>query len=283
MKLLIIGSGGMLGHMLTLYLKEQGYECCDVSKLHKCTEDTDCIDVLNFNVFSEYLFKGNFDVVINCAAMLVKASEENKVEAIKLNSLFPHWLERYYEKSNTRVIQVGTAGVYYGDNAPYFENSRHDTTNFYGQTKSLGELNNSKDLTVRSDYWGPDRRPEGVGLFNWALIQKKQVSGYNKVYINGISSLEFAKFIEYIINNPISGVINIHAKENITKADLLRKIYVSMKKDINVIDSPLTERNTCVKSERNDCMYKCKSYDQQLHELYEWIIKHKELYSHYFK
>lgn len=283
MKILIIGSSGMLGHILTLYLRYSGYDVEDISATFKWSDSTNIINVNDEIKIGTYLESKKFDVVINCAALLVKASETNKVEAIRLNSLFPHWVEKYYENTNTRIIQVSTAGVYYGDNAPYSEESRHDTNNFYGQTKSLGELNNSKDLTIRSDFFGPDMRKAGGGLFNWAMSQKDEISGYNKVFINGVTSLEFAKFIEYIIHNPIAGTLNLHSKDATSKAELLRKIYSIMKKNVKVIDNPLVERNTCIKSLRADCNYISKSYDQQIEELFQWIQSHKELYGHYYE
>lgn len=283
MKILIIGSSGMLGHVLTLYLIDRGYDVEDISATTKWKDNTKLINVNEEISIKTYLNNNKFDIVINCAALLVKESEKNKIGAIKLNSLFPHWLEDFYSTVSTQVIQVSTAGVYYGDKSFYSEEARHDTVNFYGKTKSLGELNNSKDLTIRSDFFGPDMNESGVGLFNWAMSNNDKVNGYNKVFINGVTSLEFAKFVDYIINNPIAGTVNLHSKEIISKADLLRKIYSIMKKDVQVIDNPSIERNTCVKSIRKDCFYIQKSYDQQLHELLQWISNHKELYGHYYK
>lgn len=282
MRVLVIGSGGMLGHMLTLYLKEAGYKVDDISYKFKCNEHTYCLDVLDEGELAGYLIGRDYSVVINCAALLVHESEKDKIRAIKLNSMFPHWLETFYAESETRVIQVSTAGVYYGDRAPYTEEDRHDTFNFYGKTKSLGELQNDKDLTVRSDFFGPDMKITGKGLFNWAVCQENMVTGFGNVFINGVTSLEFAKFIEHIIKNPISGSINLHSQDGISKADLLRKIYSYMNKNVIVTDDYEVKRNTCITSNRTDCHYVNKTYDEQLSELCDWICNHKELYSQYF-
>ena len=61
---------------------------------------------------------------------------------------------------------------------------------------------NEKDLTVRSDFIGPDMSENGSGLFNWIMNSTGYINGYSKVFFNGVTSLEFAKFIEKaIINN----------------------------------------------------------------------------------
>ncbi|MGO5069829.1 sugar nucleotide-binding protein [Roseburia faecis] len=282
MKILIIGSGGMLGHILTIYLKEKGYDVDNISKKFRCTDDTICFDVLDEKKMKEFLQQRKYNVVVNCVALLVKESEANKTLAVKLNSVFPHWLEDFYSNTDTRIIQVSTAGVYYGDNAPYSEESRHDAISFYGKTKSLGELDNKKDLTVRSDFWGPDMKADGSGLFNWAMKQKDKVTGFDKVYINGVTSLEFAKFVDYIIKKPLSGTINLYSIDILSKAELIRKIYGIMGRNIVVNDNSKIRRNTSIFSDRTECRYISKSYEQQLLELSQWIENHKNLYMHYY-
>ena len=191
-KILVIGSSGMLGHIVVMYLRERGYIVNDISFHNKMDKDTILLNVTDENTIQVFLKNKKFDYIINCAALLVNDSNLNKVEAIKINALFPHWLERFYSNTDTKIIQVSTAGVFYGDKAPYYEDDRSDAISFYGKTKSLGELCNEKDLTIRSDYFGPDIKSSGKSLFNWALQQKEKVNGYSRVYINGVTSLEFA-------------------------------------------------------------------------------------------
>lgn len=282
MRILVIGSGGMLGHMTTLYLAEQGYEVWDISKTKRCRKETALLDVCDMVVMSEYLNQHSFDVVINCAALLVRACEVNPEMAEMLNAKFPHWLEEFFERTPTRIIQVSTAGVFHGDYAPYSEMDRCDANGCYNDTKRRGELNNKKDLTVRSDFWGPDMSDGASGIFHWIMTEKGAVTGFSNVVINGVSSLEFARFIEGVIRFPMTGIYHLYSEESISKADLLRKICETFGRiDIQVSDVSEPRRNTSLETVREYTTYHRKGYEKQLDELKEWIKNHRELYPHY--
>lgn len=282
MKILVIGSGGMLGHITTLYLLEHGYEVFDISKTKKCRKETVLLDVYDKEALSGYLKQNDFDVVINCVALLVRASEANPQAAEELNEKFPHWLEKFYEATSTRIIQVSTAGVFAGDNATYSELDKCDATGCYSKTKQGGELNNQKDLTVRSDFWGPDMNEAASGIFNWIMTVNGEVSGFSNVVINGVSSLEFAYFVELVIRRPMFGIYHLYSGESISKANLLKLVCNSFhREEINVyeVDEPI--RNTSLETIREDTEYLNKGYIKQLEDLKEWIEHHKELYPHY--
>lgn len=282
MRILIIGSGGMLGHMTTLYLAEKGYDVYDISKTRKCRKETVLLDVCNTATLSEFLNEYHFDIVINCAALLVRASERNPKAAELLNAEIPHWLEKFFDGTSTRVIQVSTAGVFHGDHAPYSEMDICDAKGCYHGTKRRGELVNQKDLTVRSDFWGPDMSDIATGLFHWVMTTQGEVAGFSNVVINGVSSLEFAHFIEKIIHIPISGIYHLHSKKSISKADLLRKICnIYGRVDIQIRDVSEPRRNTSLVTIREYSSYHHKGYEQQLDELKEWIENHRQLYPHY--
>ncbi|MDD6193884.1 MAG: sugar nucleotide-binding protein [Lachnospiraceae bacterium] len=283
MRILVIGSGGMLGHMTTLYLAEKGYDVCDISKTKKCREETVLLDVCDTRTFSQYLKQHYFDVVINCVALLVGASEANPQMAHAINEEFPHWLENFFEGTPTQIIQVSTAGVFQGSNAPYPETADCDARGCYNITKYRGELHNSKDLTVRSDFWGPDMCEEASGLFHWIMTAEGVVNGFSNVVINGVSSLEFVCFIEEILGTSMTGIYHLHSEEPISKADLLRKICATFERtNIRVLGVTEPRRNTCLKTVTTHTTYHPKGYEQQMTELKEWMEKHRELYSHYF-
>lgn len=284
MKLLIIGSGGMLGHVLTFYLTEMGYEVIDVSRKRKCRKETILIDVLDVNSFSDFLKHNSFDMIINCAAILPKNAMKTPSLTVLVNSYFPHFLEEFYRNTDTKIIQVSTGGVFCGDNAPYYENSKHDTSNFYGKTKSLGELVDKNNLTVRSDYIGPDMSKEGNGLFNWIMQTKGNVHGYNKVFFNGVSSLEFAKFIDLAIHKNITGIYHLHSSNTISKAEFLKLVCVRFnRKGVNIIDDDVLTMNTSLVTERRDIIYVPSSLKEQIDTIYDWVNRHNELYPHYFE
>lgn len=281
MKVLLIGSGGMLGHMTTLYFQELGYEIVDISHNRRCREATVLIDILDRRKFEDFLAKSEFDYVINCAAVLVKASLQKKAEAIMLNSWFPHYLEGIFSDTGTKLIQVSTAGVFAGNSAPYCEEDLQDTNTFYGKTKSLGELENAKNLVIRSDFIGPDMSKQGTGLFNWIMTAGKELVGYSRAIFNGVSSLEFAKFLDFAIKNNITGQYHLFAADSLSKADFIRAVSKVFHLGISVADADRVTIDTRLCTHRTDVNYSQKTYEQQLTELKEWVETHRSLYPHY--
>jgi len=281
MKILIIGSGGMLGHITTLYLREIGHDVTDISKYERVDKDTLMLDVLESDVISKEYLSG-FDVIINCAAILVGPSEKDKPGAIKLNAWFPHRLESLLENTKTKIIQVSTDGGFTGKNAPYNESFIPDALTFYGKAKVLGELSNTKDLTVRASFVGPCMFENGTGLFHWFVQQKGTIDGYGSVMFNAVTTLEFARFVDKAIREDISGIYHLGAGETISKAEFLRKVQSHFNiDDIKIKDNHETKTDNTVISIRDDIRYDSKSYDEMLNELKKWMFDHKELYSFY--
>lgn len=281
MKVLVLGSGGMLGHLTTVYLKEQGHAVSDLSYPDKAFESSIVMDITDLKRFEEYLDSNNFDMIINCIALLIKASNDNKAGAVYINSYFPHWLEKKYNATHTKIIQVSTDGVFGEGKPPFKETDSIMCTSFYARSKSLGELINNKDLTVRSSYFGPDRNKNGQGLLNWFFSQKGTVSGYKKVVFTGVTSLEFAKFVdEYGMT--ATGVYNLGAIKSVSKYYLLQTIKEKFSlDDIEIVPQDNVISDTSVTTERNDIKYRKKSYEAMINELYDFIENHKDMYCHY--
>jgi dTDP-4-dehydrorhamnose reductase len=280
-KILVIGSGGMLGHITTLYLREIGYDVVDISRKNKINEKTILLDVVAAGTLS-FNFLSDFDVIINCAALLTGLCEKNKHDAILLNSWFPHSLENELKNTKTKIIQVSTDGIFCGFNPPYQEDSLAHPPTFYGRTKLLGELDNSKDLTVRASFVGPDMHKDGTGLFHWFFNQRGVINGYSNVMFNAVTGLEFAKFVDLSIKDNISGICHLGASETVSKAQFLREVQNIFKITcVTINDDDIIKSDNTLVSIRKDVNYKQKSYCEMLGELKSWMCGHKKLYSHY--
>ena len=287
-KVLVIGSGGMLGHVTTLYLRKIGYNVTDISKTHRIDENTLLVDVLKQDHnFLSINFLSSFNVIVNCAALLVGPSEKNKTEAVLLNSWFPHKLERDLQNTKTKLIQVSTDGVFSGseasyDNAPYGEDSLTDTKTFYGKTKVLGELADHENLTVRASFVGPDINKYGTGLFHWFLQQSGEVKGYASCKFNAVTNLEFAKFADFAIKQNLQGLYHLGASETKSKAEFLRDLKYHFTLDkITVIDNNDVISDNTLLNTRQEIPYVRKSYSKMLEELKDWMQENKKIYQHY--
>jgi dTDP-4-dehydrorhamnose reductase len=224
MKVLVIGANGMAGHVITKYLKKQGHA---VSTLARSNADI----VMNIENFAEVQrlkeVTSAFDFVINCVGLLVKDSNDRPDRAVLINGWFPRYLEHVFANSTTRVVHLSTDCVFDGKKGNYIESDTHTETNSYGKSKSLGEINNSKDVTFRMSIIGPEIKTPGTGLFQWITSNPQQeLQGWDNAWWNGITTLELAKCIEKYMNTPtIFGVYHVVNNENkISKYELVSKI-----------------------------------------------------------
>jgi len=273
-KVRIYGSSGMAGHMISDYLF--------IIKSFKVdlVNEYDIIDN-NYEFNKNVIFsKPHPDYIINCIRCLVEESELNPTKAIIYNSYFPHLLADYYKNSQTKIIHLSTDCVFSGEKGSYNEDSLHDGLSNYAKTKSLGEINNNKDITIRTSYLGPTIEENNEELFDWFLLQKGEIDGYCNAIWNGLTTLALAKGISKLIKLDYSGVYHMVSNEKISKYSLLslvKKIWqkkdVEIKKTyINNIDRSLVD---------NQKLIPVADYNSMFEELYEYMKRNKLQYKKY--
>lgn len=224
MKVLVIGAGGMAGHMVTKYLTAQGHSVT-TSARHNSDININIEKISHDDCF--FVMLANYDFVINCTGLLVKDSIDRPDRAAIVNSWFPHCLELALRGTATKLIHLSTDCVFDGQHGNYIETDIHTEMNSYGSSKSLGEVNNAKDITFRMSIIGPETKSTGTGLFHWVTTTALQeLPGWDNAWWNGITTLELAKCINKYINNPvITGVYHLVNNDNkINKYDLLSMI-----------------------------------------------------------
>ena len=281
-KIVVLGAGGMAGHMIALFLREQGHEVIAVSAHHMLDSSTVRLDVTDTPTFHNFLDNTPCDIIINCIALLVKPSEERKDQAVYLNAFLPHFLEHYYAHSPTKIIHIGSDGVFSGRRPENKEDDFCDGESFYGRSKALGDIKNSKDLTLRLSIIGPDMRKPGQGLLHWFLQQQGTVHGYSNIFWNGITTLELAKAIDQAIAQGITGIYHLAPEESISKYDLLQLFQeVFQVPHLQITPSEGTGINSRLINTRSDFNYKVPGYKQMIVELKDWMEEHKEIYKHY--
>lgn len=281
-RILILGSIGMAGHIITLYFKERGYAITAYS----LTPFPYCKNIIG-NAFENEIFQsmiadGQYDVIINCIGILNQVAEENHSMALYLNSYLPHFVADTIKGKNTKLIHMSTDCVFAGNTGPYYEKSLRDGTTFYDRTKALGEVEDDKNLTFRNSIIGPDMNENGIGLFNWFMKQNSTIKGFTGALWTGVTTLTLAKAMEKAIEENLYGLYNLVNNVSISKYDLLvlfnkyfRNNSLTIQKDDNLkLDKSL--RNT-----RKDFSFVVPSYEQMIQEMKDWVNTHPNLYPHY--
>ena len=283
MKYLILGINGMAGHMIAQYLVEQGREVTGFARTESPICKTILGDARNENDIKTALQSAKYDVVVNAMGVLNKAVDNNLAAGIYLNSVFPHFVAETLAETNTKLIHISTDCVFEGTKGKYKETDFTDATSYYGKSKALGEVDDNKNLTIRTSIIGPELKADGVGLFHWFMSQNKEVYGYKNVIWAGVTTLQLAKAI--LADEAIhqTGLIHLCNNQVICKYDLLYLFNDYCRQDkVTILQNTDLTNDKSIINTREDVEYGIPDYDAMIHEMAEWIKKHSDLYKQYF-
>lgn len=277
MKALILGSEGMLGHITKLYLQEQGHTVRGTSR----SDSEDYVFDVTKNINDVEAFIDDFkpDAVINCIGILNKVAEENKPLAVMANSYLPHYIGAVCLRKAVKFVHVSTDCVFDGKAAgDYTEASFRTATDFYGRSKGLGEIDDDTSLTLRTSIVGPDKNPNGIGLFQWFMNQEGETNGFDKVIWTGVTTLELAKCIEKAIANNLTGLRHAVNNEKIDKFSLISLFKEHFNKDIAITPkSDYVSNKSLIRT--TDFDFEIPNYDQMIKEMAKWVTDHESIYS----
>lgn len=246
LNILLLGSTGMLGSMVKSYLKNR----------------FNILEPRKFNVLTDEIPIIKCDYVINCIG-LIKQRKSNDDLFYKINSEFPINLCNKYNN----VIHISSDCVFSGNlqqDKSYKKTDAPDSTDVYGLSKLYSEKCNA--MIIRTSIIGPSK--DTNGLFEW-FRSSNEVNGYDNHLWSGVTTLELAKQIEYILDqNKYNHELIQIGSTKISKYDLLISINEIFKlgKKINKISS-----NEVNRSFESDII--CKPIKQQLMELKEYENK----------
>lgn len=274
----------MAGHLISIYLHEQGHDVTAFSKspFPYCKNING--DAMDKTFIVSMLKEDDYDVVINCIGVLNQDCDRNPSKAVYLNSYLPHLIVDILVKTKTKLIHMSTDCVFSGKKGSYKEDSFPDGETFYDRTKALGEVKDDKNLTFRNSIVGPDMKENGNGLFNWFMKQSGTINGYSKAIWTGVTTLTLAKAMERAAMENLTGIYNLVNNQSISKFDLLGLFNKNVREvKINILPSSVVNLNKSLVNTRKDFSFEIPSYEQMVIEMKEWIYNHKELYPHYFR
>ena len=247
----------MLGHRLLIDLSQKHSVKVTLRQSQSFYQQFDLFNDENaffgVDLFSEGSLEPIFDefkpeVVLNAAAIVKQRSEAKEyIPSIKLNALFPHQLALLCHRHNARLICFSTDCVFSGEKGLYIEADIPDPVDLYGQTKLLGEVTNEENcLTLRTSIFGLELSNK-KSLIEWFLAQQGEIKGFSSAIYSGISTLEMARLIDFIISEKadLSGLWHV-SSQPISKLQLL--LMLSDKLDCQDIVIKQDDSFTCDRS-----------------------------------
>lgn len=246
MKVLVIGTTGMLGNAMIRVLSEKvNWQVFGTARSESAKRlfMPDIAARLVYNVDVEQhdslvraMTQIRPDVVINCVGLVKQLSNaEDPLQAIPINTLLPHKLARLCELAGARLVHMSTDCVFTGNKGYYRESDPSDAIDLYGKSKYLGEVAYPHAITLRTSIIGHELL-SAHGLVGWFLSQQELCSGYTKAIFSGLPTVVLAQVIrDVVIPRPdLSGVYHV-AAQPISKYDLLNLIASVYEKQIEII------------------------------------------------
>tara|TARA_X000001036_G_scaffold404678_1_gene412122 strand:+ start:387 stop:1283 length:897 start_codon:yes stop_codon:yes gene_type:complete len=283
-KVMVLGSTGMLGHQVVRHLakNKKKFDVINVSYRNKLNDETIVIDVeKDFVKLEELIDRSKPKIIINCIGVLISGSLKNQKRAKYINAHFPHLVKKICKKNKSKMIHISTDCVFSGKKGSYIENDSPNSMTIYGQSKSLGEIIDKDNLTLRTSIIGPEIKKGGEGLLSWFLNeQNSTVKGYSKAIWSGVTTIELAKVIEKCLTNNIFGLYHVTNNEKISKYDLLTLFNKHLISEKNIISGNSVINDKSLVDTRNELNYVIPSYRKMIEEMFKSMVDVKE-YHHY--
>jgi dTDP-4-dehydrorhamnose reductase len=262
-KILVLGSKGMLGQMVFRYFNK---------KYQVFTFD----EKYTFENRVKYLkeiksFRNAY--IINCVGK-IKQKNSTSESLFLINSLLPIDLYANLEQDQI-LIHPSTDCVFSGNQIKnsYRYDQKPDAVDEYGQSKYLSEIALSLKKNVyitRVSIIGPDNNLIPKGLLGWFLSNKNgsTLKGYINHFWNGITTLEWCKFVEMEIMsgaqlNNQGKILQLGTSRIYSKYDMLVLFQEFYKTDFKI-----TQHNDQETFNRAlEPQFECVPLDEQLFDL----------------
>lgn len=242
MKILVLGHKGMLGRAVCKFFKE-----------HTDNEVFTISTRWGESGFVDEIKNLETDFIINCIGKIPQKKPLAE-EYTFLNVELP----RFLETLGTKIIHPSTDCEFKGDiqsGEAYTKTSIRDADDVYGISKASisAEIENNFKNTkiIRVSIIGHEESTR-LALLDWFLSQTGSVKGFTNHYWNGITTLEWAKQCQKLIENwSVFPTLNqFGTATHYSKFDIVSLAKDIYKKDIEII--PFTTEqasNKCLNSD----------------------------------
>jgi len=282
MKVLVLGAGGMAGHVIALRLMEYGHMVTGLARRSLPFCESIVADVTNKNVLQQVIINGCYDAVVNAIGCLPRNILKKPANGIWLNAYLPHMLVEVTDALPTRIIHLSTDCIFNGHGkGGYSEKSFPDANDYYGRSKKLGEIDDEKNLTFRMSIVGPDINEQGIGLFHWFMLQNEKVLGYNNAIWSGVSTITLADAIHMALQQKTTGLYHLVNNDFINKYELLKLFNDLREEPVDIIPSDTYIVDKSMVCTRNDFDFTVPSYFEMVEQIEYWIRSYVELYPYY--
>jgi len=235
MKIMIMGSEGMLGHDLVDVLSVD-------NELITTTIDT--LDITDINKTIKTVKENNPDVLIHAAAFTdVDGSESNPDLAFKVNATGTRNVAVACHEANCAMVYICTDYVFDGTNSsPYREYDQTHPLGVYGKTKHTGEIYIrdllNKFYIIRTSWLYGYHGPNFVTTMLDLAKKTKDINVVKDQIGSPTYTVDLANAIALLIKKPTYGIYHITNSENCSWYDFASEIFKQAQIEVNL--TPVT-------------------------------------------
>lgn len=225
MRILVLGSGGLLGTQLVLELLEKGFNVTTMSRSNEAADLK--LDPLVLEDLDSGIRAARCDAIVNMVAITsVEFCEQNPKLAIEINSgpaANFSTLRKNGDHKSVRWLEVSTDHLYHGP-GPSSE-TQVSAVNVYAATKWLSEmhLDPDYDLILRTNFVGRSKAAHRESLTDWILRNSTAVHSKVEVLCDVVfSPISIKRLSEYIskaLADGLIGVYNLGSADSMSKSD----------------------------------------------------------------
>jgi len=222
MKIMIIGSEGMLGHDLVDVLSAE----------HEVSTTTiDTLDITDIDKTIKTVQKHNPDVLVHAAAFTdVDGSESNPDLAYKVNAIGTRNVAVACLEADCAMVYICTDYVFDGTNTtPYYEYDQTKPLGVYGKTKHAGEVYIrdilNKFYIVRTAWLYGYNGPNFVTTMLNLAKTTDSISVVNDQIGSPTYTVDLAEAIACIIKRPSYGIYHVTNSDHCSWFDFADEIF----------------------------------------------------------
>lgn len=226
MKILLVGSTGMLGQSLYEKFIQMNIEVITVSR----SNSTYNLDLLKHaEVLKDIILDEKPNIVINSAALInIQECENYPDKAYTLNARLVEVIEKGCRQNGCHFIQISTDHYYEEDGK--MQHSEFDNItllNEYAKTKYAGEsyaLTYENTLVIRTNIVGFRNKKNEKTFIEWvlsSLYTGTTIIGYEDFFTSSIDVYHFADILIELIEQEEKGIINLASSDVMSKYEFI--------------------------------------------------------------
>lgn len=246
MKVLLLGSTGMLGQSLKQTLQKQN---CTVHGVARKNADINLDVVADLTQLKNLIADRSYDVVINTVALInLQYCNEHPAQAYLVNTYVPGEIAKVCDSLNIYFVQISTDHYYQNkEQQLHGEEDNIVILNDYARTKYLAEqltLMFKNTLVIRTNIIG-FKGHDSHTFIEWvmnSLENNQRITGYTNMYTSSIDTTTFSAVLYELLIKHESGLWNIAADGVMSKYELILQLAKKCNK-VGLISKGLLPHN----------------------------------------